>query len=434
MALFDDDGALVAANTVFDELIQGASVGTPVSGLVSLAGGSNGNPGALLETAKGAGREGIPVEPIERGRGAHEYAWRLTICDGVTCLAGTNLTTFKQTSDLRMSAERLAAILHETVDAIITIDRSGRIQSYNDAAERIFGYRRREVIGENVNMLMPSPFREEHDDYIQNYLKTREPRIIGTGREVVGRRKDGSLFPMDLAVSEVAVDGVTTFTGIIRDITQRRELENEILNIGDEERRRIGQDLHDELGQMLTGIGLMTQNVSRRLAVRNEPEAEELEQITRFIREADEYARTLARGLVPVEFDGHGLPAALTRLASNASTLFGIKCSFTNSGGSQYIAPTHSIHLYRIAQEALSNAARHGKATQVRLDLAQGEERIRLRIEDNGTGFEPEWSSKGGTGVRIMRYRANIVGGTLDISESLTGGTVVSCTVHRRLT
>lgn len=120
---------------------------------------------------------------------------------------------------------RLRALLDAAVDAIITIDRHGLIESVNPATERLFGYRAEEMLGSNVSMLMPSPHRERHDGYLQRYLMTGERRIIGIGREVDARRKDGSLFPVDLTVTEFQVEGERMFTGLVRDISDRRAAE-----------------------------------------------------------------------------------------------------------------------------------------------------------------------------------------------------------------
>ena len=128
-------------------------------------------------------------------------------------------------SRIRSGEQRIRAIVDNVVDGIITIDALGSIQTLNPAAERIFGYTREEVLGQNVKMLMPAPFREAHDTFLLNYMTTGERKIIGTGREVQGQRKDGTLFPIDLAVGEMEVDGQRMFTGVVRDISQRREAE-----------------------------------------------------------------------------------------------------------------------------------------------------------------------------------------------------------------
>ncbi len=158
---------------------------------------------------------------------------------------------------LRDREARLRAIIDTAVDAIITIDERGLIQSANPATEKMFGYTTTKLIGQNVSTLMPSPYREEHDGYLMRYLQTGEKRIIGIGREVSGRRKDGTVFPVELAVSEMHADG-GRFTGILHDTTRRRELEREILEIAGLEQKRIGQDLHDNVGQELTALGLLT--------------------------------------------------------------------------------------------------------------------------------------------------------------------------------
>ena len=146
---------------------------------------------------------------------------------------------------------RLKAILDTAVDGIITIDEHGVIESVNAATERIFGYARQELVGRNVSLLMPSPYREEHDRYIADYLRTGEKKIIGIGRDAEGRRKDGSRLPINLAVSEVRVHGKRLFTGLVRDISDRRHAE-------DRARRRLEELTHaarlSTLGELTTGI------------------------------------------------------------------------------------------------------------------------------------------------------------------------------------
>jgi two-component system, chemotaxis family, sensor kinase Cph1 len=134
-------------------------------------------------------------------------------------------------SALRESEERMRAILHTAVEGIITIDQNGIIERINPAAETLFGYSPGELIGQSVNVLMPSPYREEHDNYLRNYLRTGHAKIIGIGREVVGKRKDGSLFPMDLSVGEVKLEQERLFTGIVRNITARKEAEARLADL-----------------------------------------------------------------------------------------------------------------------------------------------------------------------------------------------------------
>ena len=332
---------------------------------------------------------------------------------------------------LQENEARTRAILETTVDGIITIDERGRIESFNTAAERIFGYSAEEIIGQSINGLMPSPYREEHDSYVQNYLETGHRKIIGIGREVVGLRKDGAIFPMDLAVSELLLGDRRIFTGIVRDISARRSLEQEILRISDQERRRIGQDLHDGLGQMLTGIGLITKNLARTLAAQGHPGADDVTEVAELLKEADQQARGLSRGLMPVDLEAAGLSAALLRLAVNAERLFGIRCTFEEVGSVLVDDNSVATHLYRIAQEAVSNAVKHGRAEHVRISLASGRGRVRLRIQDDGLGFPEQLDEeRRGMGVRIMHYRARVIGATLEIADGLDGGTTITCTLR----
>ncbi|WP_022835305.1 PAS domain S-box protein [Salisaeta longa] len=338
-----------------------------------------------------------------------------------------------QTEDaLRESRAKAHAILETTVDGVITIDAKGHITSFNAAAEDIFGYSEAEVLGENVKMLMPSPYHEEHDGYMQSYHDTGRAKIIGIGREVTGKRRDGSTFPMDLAVSEVMLDDRHLFTGIVRDISERRRLEQEILSISEQERRRIGQDLHDGLGQMLTGTGLLSQSLAKHLAREDHPRAEDAAEITELIKEADQYARDLSRGLTPVDLEAEGLAEALRRLSDNAKRLFDVGCTFEEVGTVLVHDDTAATHLYRIAQEAVSNAVRHGDAAHLKIILAAGTDQVRLRIHDDGDGFDPAAIEGPGMGVHIMHYRARIIGGTLDISSAPANGTTVTCTLPRR--
>ena len=136
----------------------------------------------------------------------------------------------KNVDPLRDSEERLRAILETAVEGIITIDERGLMESFNPAAEEIFGYRAREAIGQNVKLLMPAPYRQEHDGYLKNYHQSGHAKIIGIGREVIGRRKDGTTFPMDLSVSEVQLASRRMFTGFVRDITERKNAEKALLH------------------------------------------------------------------------------------------------------------------------------------------------------------------------------------------------------------
>jgi two-component system, LuxR family, sensor kinase FixL len=331
-------------------------------------------------------------------------------------------------------AALLRAILDTAVDGIITIDERAIVQSFNRGAERLFGHRADEVIGRNVNLLMPEPYHREHDRYMHNYLTTGVKKIIGIGREVLGLRKDGTIFPMDLAVSEVKLGDRRLFTGIVHDLTERTMLEKQVLEISDSEKRRIGQDLHDGLGQTLTGIGFKSKALENKLAKQNLPEAQTARQLAELVTQAISQSRAIARGLQPVSVERTGLMAALSDLASQLSEIFRIECAFDCPQQVPIRDLSVALHLYRIAQEAANNAIKHGRATRVSISLTRGADKVRLAVEDDGCGFSRgSLAHSSSSGLLIMRYRASLVGGALSIESQPGRGTVVSCIVSEDL-
>jgi signal transduction histidine kinase len=213
---------------------------------------------------------------------------------------------------------------------------------------------------------------------------------------------------------------------------ERLRLEQQIIEISDRERRRIGQDLHDGLGQHLAGIELMTEALEQKLAAKSKPEAARAADIASHVREAIRQTRSLARGLSPVELDRHGLMSALQELAANASSMFRVNCRFTCVGHVHVENNIAATHLFRIAQEAVSNAVKHGRAKQIDIDLNDDPEAVRLTVTDDGRGL-PEESARGnGMGLRIMSYRAGVIGGTVHVTPGAMDGTTVSCVVPRK--
>lgn len=362
----------------------------------------------------------------------------------------TDVSSQRKTLDaLQQSEERIRAILKTASDAIITIDNRGLIDSVNKSTEKIFGYSSSELVGQNVSMLMPQPFRSEHDGYIQRFLATGEPRIIGSSREVLCRRKDGSTFPADLSVSQV--DHLGLFTGILRDISSRKEMQKHIIDIVSDEQRRIGLELHDGTQQELTGLSLYanalqeTIRCATPITQEESPvwqfeavEFERLKSITELLShrlaETNRHVRDLAHGIMPIQIDSEGLHSALTELAKSISSNEKTDCVFECRGKVDIPKNTTATHLYRIAQEAVNNALRHGSADQVRIRLSVRGDRITLEVSDNGVGFDNEAVSQGeltkkGMGMRTMEYRAGLIGGRIQVQQIPEGGTLVRCEI-----
>lgn len=330
--------------------------------------------------------------------------------------------------------QRLKAILSTVADAIITIDQQGIIDSVNAATEQMFGYTAEELIGQNISLLMPPPFADEHDGYIARYLETGVGRIIGVGREVAGRRKDGEIFPVDLAVSKVNHHGL--FTGIVRDISTRKCLEREVLDIAAAEQRRIGQDLHDDLGQRLGGLGMLSDALATSLArqAQTPVQQEMAQQIQQGLKQATALVRTLAYGLVPVDVTSDSLADALRTLVIRVQDSDGIQCSFDCPTEVELQDQQLATQLFRIAQEAAINAVRHGSPKRIGISLESGESVVVLRIHDDGTGFDSDEAERAqaGVGLRSMRYRASQIGARLEIESTSDDGTTVTCTVPLR--
>ncbi len=327
---------------------------------------------------------------------------------------------------LRDSEERLRGIVETAVEGIVTIDALGIIASVNPAAEKMFGYRAKELIGRNVNLLMPSPFREQHDSYIARYLQTGQAHIIGIGREVVGRRKDGSVFSIDLSVGEFRLASGKMFAGIIRDVSERKRLEKQVIEIRDREQQRIGQDLHDGLCQQLAGIELICQTLEEELLDEAPSLAGRAKEIGRHVRDAITQTRSLARGLSPVNLDTDSFHFAFRELGKQVETLFHVECKVKTDEKIKIRDSGVATHLYRITQEAINNAIRHGKAEKLTIRLGAKGGRAELAIYDDGCGMPTRLNKKRGMGLQIMQFRAGMIEGILDI-RSGKKGTEVRC-------
>lgn len=207
------------------------------------------------------------------------------------------------------------------------------------------------------------------------------------------------------------------------------ELEREILRTSEREQQRIGRDLHDGLGPHLAAIGVATKLLSDELQAREQPEAKRAEAIQDLVKDAVFLTRGLARGIFPIQMDGTGLAAALEDLASTTGQLSRVAVTFQETGAVQIEDLDNAMHLYRIAQEALGNALKHGEATSVLIALSQDEGNVRLVIADNGRGMGIQDGKGLGMGLRTMSYRARAILGELDIQSHPDEGTVVTCSM-----
>jgi signal transduction histidine kinase len=218
-------------------------------------------------------------------------------------------------------------------------------------------------------------------------------------------------------------------TALTNEMQERARLEKEILEISEREQRRIGHDLHDSLCQHLAATAMASQVLGDKLAGKSQPEATDARQITRLIEDSITLTRNLARGISPVEMEMEGLITAFSEFTANVSQLFKVRCTFDCESLPKMNDVATSTHLFRIAQEAVNNAVRHGKPKQIVVSLSNQRGRVELTIEDDGGGLPDEWQKTRGMGTRIMAHRAAMIGGTFSIEPNPTGGTFVKCSI-----
>jgi signal transduction histidine kinase len=212
-----------------------------------------------------------------------------------------------------------------------------------------------------------------------------------------------------------------------RDTATRRQLEQEVLRIGEQERQRIARDLHDDLGQQLTGVAILARALATKLGSRGMPEATEARELGDLVQGAIAQSMALARGLDPMTEFGSDLPAALEALAQDGERRFRIRCRFHRRGNVASIDSTVASHLYRVAQEAITNAVKHGPAGLVDIELSGDSGVLELVVTDDGKGTPDPERFERGRGLRIMEYRARTIGGVLAIEANPRGGLRVCC-------
>ena len=344
-------------------------------------------------------------------------------------IGATNmLVDITERKQAEQALQRQAGLIDLSFDAIFVWSKEGGIHFWSKGATQLYGYKASEVQGivphELFKTGFPSPWPQIETELRERGLWEGElHRTTKTNREAIVSSR------LQL-VSGSGVHPVILETD--RDITERRRLEQELLDISGAEQRRIGQDLHDGLCQHLAGIEFRTSVLVDQLA--NSPKAQqEAAKIGELIRDGARQARMLSRGLSPVGLETHGLMSALEELTENTSTLFNNTCRFECTKPISIEDNIVATHLYRIAQEAISNAARHGRAKTIVVALRRTVHETRLSITDDGCGLPAPAARSGGMGLRIMRYRAELIRAVLTIGAAKGAGTSVVCVLRNNL-
>jgi PAS domain S-box-containing protein len=433
-----------------------------------------GKPVSFLRPPEAEDDEAVFRRYIRRGRRIDHYESRRVRKDGriidisisISPLkdAVGHLTGFSKISrditQRNLDRRMFDRLLEAAPDGFVILNALGCMWLANARTESLFGIPRKAMIGEAFERMLAPSERDRFGKLRHDFLARPESSEQFRGIELAGLRKNGSEFPMEISLSQVETpDGVVIIINItdvtkrkiaeqtirtlnaeleqrveqrtaelMEQIVARRQLEEEILHISEREQRRIGQDLHDDLGQQLAGAWMMADVLQRSLEAERSPQSAAAQKIGKLLQKALAHTRGLARGLHPVGPEQGGFSRALQNLAAQSSELFGVKCRFQ----SHEIAPINDesmmMHLYRIAQEAVSNAVKHGRAKNIRIRVAK----TALTITDDGSGLLA--SARGeGMGLRIMRYRAEMIGGTLNLKNGRTKGVVVTCQFSRTL-
>ncbi len=247
-----------------------------------------------------------------------------------------------------------------------------------------------------------------------------------TSRRLADEQLQESRRILEMKVAQRTAELVTANRALESQMAERKKLEKRILRTTELEQQRIGQELHDGLGQELAGLAFMVGALARRLAGAGPQENSTMNEILELVHKAINEVRGVSKGLYPVEVRSGGLPLALRELAGNTRKLFGVVCSVSVDEGLEVRDPSVAAHIYRIAQEAVTNAIKHGKARNISIVLKMAPEHATLNVANDGRDFPADAASTG-MGLQTMRHRAEVIGGTLEVASADSGGTVVRC-------
>jgi PAS domain S-box-containing protein len=323
-------------------------------------------------------------------------------------------------AQLRRSEELLRTTTANTADTLILVDTELRVRFINKTFR---GLTVEQIVGCEISTLLPERAR--------GIVIAKLRHVLGSGEtatyEFESRAHSENIEYFDNRAVLVRDDGIGTGISIsMRNITERKRLEHEILEVASRERQAIGRDLHDGLGQELTGVALMLRGLATRIQHQSPEVIGYVNEIVTLVNQSIESTRSLARGLLPVPGDSGGLQFALRALAARSRDLYSLEVNFRGEVWPQLtLTEAAASHIYRIAQEALTNAARHGRASKVEIFLSVTQNNFILQISDDGVGLGKGHKSASGMGLRIMRYRAGMIGATFEIGPNRPRGTVV---------
>jgi PAS domain S-box-containing protein len=342
------------------------------------------------------------------------------IIEAIAAQASGAVGRLRAEEALQRSEARLRAIITGAPLIVLAADRDGRVVFEDGQALKAIG----SPPGSNVGRNLADVFR-------------RMPAILEDVRRVLSGEEFSSIVQVDSHLFDCwfspirGRDGkVEGCIGVATNVTERQRLQRQILEISDREQARIGQDIHDGLCQQLVSLAFDANSLENRLTSAGHPEAGTAKRIADLLDEAITQSRQLSRGLFPIRLEAEGLASALEELARSTQERFGVRCRFKPSGRVPVADNIVATHLYRIAQEAVTNAVKHAHPRRITIALRADARALEVKVDDDGTGLaQEEQSQPAGMGLHIMNYRARSIGGSLRLFHGAHGGTTVSCQV-----
>ncbi|HKE85411.1 MAG TPA: PAS domain S-box protein [Vicinamibacterales bacterium] len=340
-------------------------------------------------------------------------------------------------ADLRRSEQKFRGLLEAAPDAIVIVNQRGEIALVNAQAERLFGYRREQLLNQPVETVIPPRLRGGHVARRNGFLTDPRVRAMGAGLELFGRRKDGTEFPVEISLSPLETQEGILVSSAIRDITERKQTEEALASVNrrlieaqEKERARIARELHDHTNQRLSLLAIGLEEVKRELPTQASVLCERLDELRAQTMEALSDLQALSHELHTSKLDYVGLVAAARGFCREFSEQRKLKVNFESHDLPLVVPSDVSLCLFRVLQEALHNAAQHSGAVEFDVALWGTPQEINLRVRDAGAGFDVDAARKGaGLGLVSMQERMQLVKGTLSIESRPQRGS----TIHARV-